>query len=107
MLDTKEDLGGMRRGRIPFDGEGFSAGAAKLDELSRQPLQHYPDVKEEQSDARDDVSQRQERLNELAGELDQTTAALVSVTATPPAHAQYEAPAFQRGEARLHERNVR
>src|SRR3546814_10571706 len=66
MLDTKEDLGGMLRGRIPFDGEGFSAGAAKLDELSRQPWQHYPDVKEEQSDARDDVWQRtEEHTSEL------------------------------------------
>ena len=33
MLDTKEDLGGMLRGRIPFDGTAFTSGAAKLDEL--------------------------------------------------------------------------
>ncbi|MBX7272082.1 MULTISPECIES: c-type cytochrome [Stutzerimonas stutzeri subgroup] len=98
MLDTKEDLGGMLRGRIPFDGEGFSAGAAKLDELSRQPWQHYPDVKEEQSDARDDVWQRQERFKEMARELEATTAALVSVTATAPVTAQTVAPAFQRVE---------
>ncbi|HCW96514.1 MAG TPA: cytochrome C, partial [Pseudomonas sp.] len=52
MLDIKEDLGGMLRGRLAFDGQKFAAGAAKLDELSRQPWQHYPQVKEEQSDAR-------------------------------------------------------
>ena len=45
MLDTKEDLGGMLRGRIPFDGTAFTSGAAKLDELSRQPWQHYPEVR--------------------------------------------------------------
>ena len=26
MLDTKEDLGGMLRGRIPFDGTAFTSG---------------------------------------------------------------------------------
>ena len=70
MLDTKEDLGGMLRGRIPFDGTAFTSGAAKLDELSRQPWQHYPEVKEKQSDARDDVWQRQERFQELARALE-------------------------------------
>ena len=98
MLKVSEDLGGMLRGRIPFDGEGFSAGAAKLDELSRQPWQHYPDVKEEQSDARDDVWQRQERFKEMARELEATTAALVSVTTSAPVTAQSVAPAFQRVE---------
>jgi len=98
MLDTKEDLGGMLRGRIPFDAEGFSAGAVKLDELSRQPWQHYPEVKEKQSDARDDVWQRQERFNELARALEATTAELAGVTSASPVTAQSVAPAFQRVE---------
>ena len=98
MLDTKEDLGGMLRGRLPFDGEAFSAGAVKLDELSRQPWQHYPEVKEKQSDARDDVWQRQERFNEMARALEATTAELVGVTSASPVTAQSVAPAFQRVE---------
>ncbi|AHY41214.1 cytochrome C [Stutzerimonas decontaminans] len=98
MLDTKEDLGGMLRGRIPFDAEGFSTGAVKLDELSRQPWQHYPEVKEKQSDARDDVWQRQERFNEMARALEATTAELVGVTSAAPVTAEVVAPAFQRVE---------
>jgi len=98
MLDTKEDLGGMLRGRLPFDGEAFSAGAVKLDELSRQPWQHYPEVKEKQSDSRDDVWQRQERFNEMARALEATTAELVGVTSASPVTAQSVAPAFQRVE---------
>ncbi|MCQ4294311.1 cytochrome c [Pseudomonas stutzeri] len=98
MLDTKEDLGGMLRGRIPFDAEAFSTGTVKLDELSRQPWQHYPEVKEKQSDARDDVWQRQERFNEMARALEATTAELVDVTRAAPVTAQSVAPAFQQVE---------
>src|SRR5690606_33921845 len=70
MLDVKEDMGGMLRVRLAFEGGAFAAGAVKLDELSRQPWQHYPAVKEEQSDARDDVWQREARFNELARALE-------------------------------------
>jgi cytochrome c556 len=98
MLDTKEDLGGMLRGRLAFDGQKFAAGAAKLDELSRQPWQHYPQVKEEQSDARDEVWQKQERFHELARALEQQTAALVAVTTRKSVTAQGVAPAFQQVE---------
>ncbi|MCF7201020.1 c-type cytochrome [Pseudomonas oligotrophica] len=98
MLDTKEDLGGMLRGRIAFDAQAFAAGAAKLDELSRQPWQHYPEVKEAQSDARDEVWQKQERFHELARALEQQTAALVSATAGAALTAEGIAPAFQQVE---------
>jgi cytochrome c556 len=98
MLDTKEDLGGMLRGRLPFDSQGFTEGAAKLDELSRQPWQHYPEVKEEQSDAREDVWHKQERFNQLARELEAHTAALVAATAQGPVTTESVAPAFQRVE---------
>ncbi len=37
MLKTSEDLGGMLRGRLPFDGLKFADGALKLDSLSHQP----------------------------------------------------------------------
>ncbi|MBA1276514.1 c-type cytochrome [Stutzerimonas stutzeri] len=98
MLDTKEDLGGMLRGRLPFDSQVFASGAAKLDELSRQPWQHYPEVKEEQSDARKDVWQKQERFNQLARELEAHTAALVVTTAQAPVTPESVAPAFQHVE---------
>ncbi|AHL77168.1 cytochrome C [Stutzerimonas stutzeri] len=98
MLDTKEDLGGMLRGRLTFDPEGFVSGAAKLDELSRQPWQYYPEVKEEQSEARDDVWQQQERFNQLARELEANTAALVAATAQGQVTAGSVGSAFQRVE---------
>lgn len=98
MLDTKEDLGGMLRGRLVFDSQAFVTGAARLDELSRQPWQHYPEVKEAQSDARDDVWQRQERFNELARELEARTAALVAVTTAAEPTPVSVAPTMQRIE---------
>ncbi|WP_369294138.1 cytochrome c, partial [Klebsiella pneumoniae] len=47
MLKTGEDLGGMLRGRIPFDGAKFADGAVKLDALSHEPWKHFPSVREE------------------------------------------------------------
>ena len=98
MLDTKEDLGGMLRGRLAFDEAAFTSGAAKLDELSRQPWQHYPDVREAQSDARDEVWQRQERFNELGRELEVLTGQLREVSANPPLTPEAVAADFQRVE---------
>jgi len=98
MLDVKEDMGGMLRGRLAFDAEGFTAGAVQLDQLSRQPWQYYPKVKEAQSEARDDVWQKQARFNEMARELEARTAALVTATAQKPVTAEGIAPAFQQVE---------
>lgn len=98
MLDVKEDMGGMLRGRLAFEGSAFATGAAELDQLSRQPWQHYPAVKEEQSDAREDVWQRQARFNELARDLEGKTAALAALTARQPVTAEAVAPAFQQVE---------
>lgn len=98
MLDVKEDMGGMLRGRLAFDGDAFAAGAVRLDDLSRQPWQHYPAVKEEQSDAREDVWQREARFNELARALEQQTAALVALTSEQPVTAEKVTPAFQQVE---------
>ncbi len=98
MLDVKEDMGGMLRGRLAFDAEGFTAGAVQLDQLSRQPWQYYPEVKEAQSEARDDVWQKQARFNEMARELEARTAALVTATAQKSVTAEGIAPAFQQVE---------
>ncbi|MGK9066819.1 c-type cytochrome [Stutzerimonas chloritidismutans] len=98
MLDVKEDLGGMLRGRLAFDSQGFASGAAKLDELSRQPWQFYPEVKEAGSDARDEVWQQQARFNELARALEARTAALVTATTSGSLTPKAVAPAFQQVE---------
>ncbi|WP_181964530.1 cytochrome c, partial [Klebsiella pneumoniae] len=42
MLRTSEDMGGMLRGRLPFDAEKFRAGSAKLHQLADQPWQYFP-----------------------------------------------------------------
>jgi cytochrome c556 len=77
MLQTSEGLSGMLRGRSAFDQAEFVAGSAKLDELAQQPWQHFPQVKEEDNTrAKDEIWQRQERFQELARALEGSTAAL-------------------------------
>lgn len=80
MLDNSEDLGGMLRGRIPFQEEGFRAKALTLDELSRQPWQHFPKVREESSKARDELWQKQETFERLARDLEAATGALADAS---------------------------
>lgn len=85
MLNTSEDIGGMLRGRIAYDEALLIEKAQLLDDLSKQPWQHFPTVKEsDQSSARDDVWQRQERFQELARDLENTTARLVASTTESP-----------------------
>lgn len=98
MLKTSEDLGGMLRGRLSFDAQRFVDGAARLDELSRQPWRHFPQVKEEDSSARDEVWQRQERFRQLAGDLEQSTAALVVASAARSLEPKDLGPHVQRVE---------
>ncbi|NWA29339.1 cytochrome c [Pseudomonas gingeri] len=77
MLKTSEDLGGMLRGRIPFDGPRFVAGANQLDSLSHEPWKHFPQVKEtEHTSARDAVWQKQAHFQELARSLEGATGEL-------------------------------
>lgn len=85
MLSVSEDLGGMLRGRIKYDEAVFVEKAIQLDRLSKTPWQHFPSIKEdEKTSARDDVWQQQERFQELARELEATTARLVASTTQPP-----------------------
>ena len=86
MLKVSEDLGGMLRGRIPFNEQRFVSGVAELDQLTRTPWQHFPQVREEgeESQAKDDVWQRQARFQELARAMEASTAALLAATATQP-----------------------
>jgi cytochrome c556 len=86
MLKVSEDLGGMLRGRLAFKEQAFVDGAAKLDQLTRTPWQHFPQVRDdgEESRAKDDVWQRQARFQELARAMETSTAALVAATAAKP-----------------------
>ena len=100
MLKTSENLGGMLRGRIAFDGELFALQAQELEHLSKQPWQHFPTVQDEgDTAAKAEVWQRQARFQELARALEARTAelALVSqakpltISALTPVQAQVEA----------------
>ncbi len=78
MLNLSEDLGGMLRGRIAFDEAVFVEKARRLDEVSKEPWQHFDsEAKESKSSARDDVWQQRERFMQLARELEDTTSLLV------------------------------
>jgi cytochrome c556 len=99
MLKVSEDLGGMLRGRLAFDARRFAEGAAKLDELSRQPWRHFPAVKEDaKTSARDEVWERQTRFQQLARELETATAALTAASATPPVQPEALKAPMQRVE---------
>ncbi len=100
MLRTSEDLGGMLRGRLPFDEQAFASGAVRLDELTAQPWQHFPQVRDEgDSRARDEVWQRQARFQELADVQMASTRALAEAAARPPLQAKTLAPLVARVEA--------
>ncbi|PSS57618.1 cytochrome c [Pseudomonas sp. BBP2017] len=85
MLKTSEDLGGMLRGRLAFDGQKFADGAVKLDSLSREPWKHFPQVREDdETSARAEVWEKQARFQDLARQLEMATGELVAVTRTQP-----------------------
>ncbi|MCY1428478.1 cytochrome c [Pseudomonas alkylphenolica] len=85
MLKTSEDLGGMLRGRLAFDGQKFADGAVKLDNLSREPWKHFPQVREDdETSARAEVWEKQARFQDLARQLEVATGELVAVTRNQP-----------------------
>lgn len=99
MLKTSEDLGGMLRGRIPFDGPKFTEGAVKLDALSHEPWQHFPQVREEDhSSAKDDVWQKQAQFQQMARDLEAATGELVIASRVQPYKASNLGPAVQKVE---------
>lgn len=89
MLKTSEDMGGMLRGRLAFDGQKFAEGAVKLDALSHEPWKHFPQVKEtDDTSARADVWEKQARFQALARDLEAATGELVGVTQAQPLRAE-------------------
>ena len=99
MLKTGEDLGGMLRGRIPFDGAKFAEGAVKLDALSHEPWKHFPSVREEDhTSAKDDVWQKQAQFQQLARDLEAATGELVIASQVQPYKASSLQPAVQKVE---------
>jgi cytochrome c556 len=99
MLKTGEDLGGMLRGRIPFDGAKFADGAVKLDALSHEPWKHFPQVREENhSSATNDVWEKQARFQEMARTLEAATGELVVASKVQPYKASNLGPAVRKVE---------
>ncbi|WP_434560364.1 cytochrome c [Pseudomonas sp. Z1-14] len=99
MLKTNEELGGMLRGRVPFDGARFAEGAVQLDQLSHEPWKHFPQVREQDhTSARDEVWQKQARFQELARSLEAATAELVTASRVQPYRASNLGPAVQKVE---------
>ncbi|NBA96652.1 cytochrome c [Pseudomonas sp. R5(2019)] len=99
MLKTSEDLGGMLRGRLAFDGQTFADGAVKLDSLSREPWKHFPQVQEaDHTSAKADVWQKQARFQALAQALESTTGELVIASRGQPLKASALAAPMQKVE---------
>ena len=99
MLKTGEDLGGMLRGRIAFDGQQFADGAMKLDALSREPWKHFPQVREENhTSAKDNVWQQQARFQEMSRDLETATGELVIASQVQPYKVSNLGPAVQKVE---------
>jgi cytochrome c556 len=99
MLKTSEDLGGMLRGRIAFDGPKFAEGAVRLDVLAHEPWKHFPQVREEDhTSAKDDVWQKQARFQGLARALEAATGELVVASQVQPYKASSLGPAVQKVE---------
>ncbi|MGV8920447.1 MAG: c-type cytochrome [Pseudomonas sp.] len=97
MLKTSEDLSGMLKGRVAFDGQRFTDGATRLDSLSREPWKHFPSVKEtSNSSAKDDVWQKQARFKELATSLESATGELVVASNARPFKVSTLSPAVQK-----------
>ncbi|MDU8362598.1 cytochrome c [Pseudomonas syringae group sp. J309-1] len=100
MLKTSEDLGGMLRGRVAFDGQRFEDGAVKLDSLSHQPWKHFPQVKEtDHTSATDAVWQKQARFQELARSLESATAELAVASKERPFKSSTLTPAMNKVQA--------
>ncbi|MGY2291513.1 c-type cytochrome [Pseudomonas sp. SDO528_S397] len=99
MLKTGEDLGGMLRGRLPFDGATFAEGAVKLDALSHEPWKHFPSVREdEHTSATDAVWQKQALFQDMARTLETATDELVVASRAQPYNADNLRPAVQKVE---------
>ncbi|MHC8307783.1 c-type cytochrome [Pseudomonas sp. PB3P13] len=99
MLNTAEDLGGMLRGRIAFDGAKFADGAVKLDALSHEPWKHFPQVREDDhTSATDEVWEKQARFQEMARNLEAATGELVIASKIQPYRVSNLGPAVQKVE---------
>lgn len=100
MLKTSEDMSGMLRGRVAFEGQRFSDGAVRLDGLAHEPWKHFPQVKEaDHTSATDAVWQKQVRFQELARSLESATAELVIASNERPFKASILTPAMSKVQA--------
>jgi hypothetical protein len=84
MLKTGEDLGGMLRGRIPFDGPKFAEGAVKLDALSHEPWKHFPRCAKKITPAPRTMSGSSRRVSGVGPHLEAATGELVIASQVSP-----------------------
>lgn len=97
MLSTSEELSGMLKGRVPFNGPRFAEAAMQLDALAYQPWAHFPQVKDsDKTSATDAVWQQQARFEALARELEAATGALVVASQQQPYSASHLTPVVQK-----------
>ena len=99
MLKTSEEIRGMLRGRVPFEGQRFADDSIKLDGLSHEPWKHFPAVREaDHTSAKDEVWQKQARFRELARSLESTTGELVIASQVRPFRKSVLDPALAKVE---------
>ena len=85
---------------IQFDAQTFELQAQQLEQLSGQPWQHFPAVRDEgDTAAKAEVWQRQERFQELAQALQARTAELAQASQIKPLTAESIEPVQAKVEA--------
>ena len=97
MLSTSEELSGMLKGRVAFNGPRFAEAAVQLDAMAYQPWTHFAQAKDsDQSSATDAVWHKQARFQALARELEAATGELVIASQLQPYSASHLTPAVQK-----------
>lgn len=85
MMSASENLGGMLRGRVPFDADAFIKGAAHLDALSHQPWQYFEHLDPTQkSSAKPELWEKQALFDQLARDMQAASEALVVASKATP-----------------------
>ena len=100
LLKSKEHMGGMLRGRIPFVADDFTQHANEVENLAQQPWQYFPVPENGKAtgQAKDAVWKDQQRFKQLTKQLEQTTKALALAAHKPNLQPADVQPAFKKVE---------
>lgn len=97
MLSTSEELSGMLKGRVPFNGPRFAEAAMQLDALAYQPWAHFQVKDSDKTSATDAVWQQQARFESIGPRAGSSaTGALVIASQQQPYSASHLTPAVQK-----------